>query len=92
VHYSVQLFEISREHLHASTDDVADTKSTINPSEPLNLKKQKGPKTGPPYPKDLSPYSVWLFIAGNTGEPAAGSGPVESRCWQGIRSARRARS
>jgi hypothetical protein len=36
-------------------------KSTINRSEPVNL----GPKQGPPYPKDVSPSSVWSFTASN---------------------------
>jgi|HubBroStandDraft_4_1064222.scaffolds.fasta_scaffold545257_1 hypothetical protein len=41
-------------------------KSTINRSEPVNL----GPKQGPPYPKDVSPSSVWSFTASNTSEMA----------------------
>jgi hypothetical protein len=42
-------------------------KSTINRSEPLDL-KTKGPKRGPPYPKDVWPSPVWFFTAGNNSD------------------------
>jgi hypothetical protein len=40
-------------------------KATINRSEPHNLKNRRAPNRALPYPKNVSPSSVWFFTAGD---------------------------
>jgi hypothetical protein len=64
-HYSIQLFELSREqHLRAQTDRADSKIDDQYHSEPHNLKKRT-PSGALSYPNDPSPHSVWFFTAGN---------------------------
>jgi hypothetical protein len=41
-------------------------KATINRSEAINLKNRRASNRALPYPKNMSPSSVWFFTADNT--------------------------